>query len=97
MMSKVLIVLTLQAKKNHQAKPSGSIFKRRLQQLWNSVLVLLVLPLHLLILAQGVKAHNSGNNKVRLDKVKPTEKWRGGQYLGSEARPLSACPDGAPI
>ena len=70
-------------------KPPGSIFKHRLQQLRNSVLVLLVLPLHLLILAQGVKAHNSGNNKVRLDKVKPTEKWRGGQYLGSEARPLS--------
>ena len=88
MMSKVLIVLTLQAK-NKATKPSGSIFKRRLQQLWNSVLVLLVQPLHLLILAQGVKAHNSGNNKVRLDKVKPTEKWRGGQYLGSEARPLS--------
>ena len=88
MMSKVLIVLTLQAK-NKATKPSGSIFKRRLQQLWNSVLVLLVLPLHLLLLAQGVKAHNSGNNKVRLDKVKPTEKWRGGQYLGSEARPLS--------
>ena len=45
--------------------------------------------LHLLLLGQGVKAHSSGNNKVRLDKVKPTEKWRGGQYLGSEARPLS--------
>ena len=75
--------------KQRKNKLPGFIFKRRAQQSWNLVLVLLLLSLHLLLLAQGVKAHSSGNNKVRLDKVKPTEKWRGGQYLGSEARPLS--------
>ena len=75
--------------KQRNNKLPGFIFKRRAQQSWNLVLVLLLLSLHLLLLAQGVKAHSSGNNKVRLDKVKPTEKWRGGQYLGSEARPLS--------
>ena len=34
---------------------AGFIFKRRLQQSWNLDLVLHVLPLHLLLLAQGVK------------------------------------------
>ena len=97
----VLYICTYRGRSSHDEKNTHCIetaskgtinyqdlfFKRRAQQSWNLVLVLLLLSLHLLLLAQGVKAHSSGNNKVRLDKVKPTEKWRGGQYLGSEARP----------